>query len=91
METRVKISIDRITYWQSRPSFYNREFQKREVPVGHLHDDGFLLLRPEIILFFLSNLNLTIQRQQNRHDLWRAKGFFGIIVIKWLDNIAMTG
>ena len=45
METRVKISIDRITYWHLRPSLYSREFEKCKIPVGHLHDDGFLLLR----------------------------------------------
>ena len=30
-------------------------------PIGHLHDDVFLLLRPEFISFFLSYLNLVIQ------------------------------
>ena len=60
MENRVKISIGRITFWPLRPSLYNREFEKREIFVGHLHDDGFLLLRPEFILFFLPNLNLII-------------------------------
>ena len=54
MKTRVEISIDRITFWHLRPSLYNREFKKREILVGHLHDDGFLLLRPEFILFFSS-------------------------------------
>ena len=30
-------------------------------PIGHLHDDVFLLLRPEFISFFLSYLTLVIQ------------------------------
>ena len=31
-----------------------------DVGIGHLHDDAFLLLRPEFISFFLSYLNLVI-------------------------------
>ena len=30
-------------------------------PISHLHDDVFLLLRPEFVSFFLLYLNLVIQ------------------------------
>ena len=53
--------------------------------LGHLHDDAFLLLKPEFISFFLSYLNLVVvchlHGQTGGSMVWANSGLVNFLPI----------
>ena len=53
----------------------------------NLHDDFFLLLRPEFISFFLSYLNLLIPLRFNLHKKAKPWRILVVVVVEWRHHV----